>query len=153
MAKKEYTLAIDTTAADTGIGLAASGPPSHQARRGEGKPKIVTWISERNQSRELLPRIDRLLRSAKIKPEQLKQVAINLGPGSFTGLRIGLSIANAFGYALKIPVVGKSKLTGAADERIAVLLQLKSKSTKFKPALPYYGREPRITMSKPKSYR
>ena len=142
MIKQQYILAIDTTEADTGIGLA-----------GEGKPKIKTWISNRNQSKELLPNIDRLLKAGKIKPEQLKQVAVNLGPGSFTGLRIGLSIANAFGYALKIPVVGKSNLAGTAKERIEQLLALKTKTTKFKPALPMYGRPSRITVARHKRYR
>ncbi|MFA5270150.1 MAG: tRNA (adenosine(37)-N6)-threonylcarbamoyltransferase complex dimerization subunit type 1 TsaB [Patescibacteria group bacterium] len=139
--KKQYVLAIDTTEADTGIGLA-----------GEGKIKIDTWVSQRNQSKELLPRIDRLLRSTKIKPEQLTQVAVNLGPGSFTGLRIGISIANAFGYALKIPVAGKSQVTGDIKERVEQLLSLKARSNKFKPALPTYGREPRITQAKKKRY-
>ncbi|OGB85041.1 tRNA (adenosine(37)-N6)-threonylcarbamoyltransferase complex dimerization subunit type 1 TsaB [candidate division Kazan bacterium RIFCSPLOWO2_01_FULL_48_13] len=141
MAEQKYILAIDTIEANTGIGLIR-----------ESKTKIVTWVSERNQSKELLPRIDRLLRAAKVKPERLKWVAVNLGPGSFTGLRIGLSIANAFGYALKIPVVGKSNLTGTVKERVKQLLTLKSKTTKFKPALPAYGRPPRITKPKPKTY-
>jgi tRNA threonylcarbamoyl adenosine modification protein YeaZ len=141
LSKRQYILAIDTTAADAGIGLA------------NGKAvKIKTWISQRNQSKELLPNIDRLLKVTKIKPAQLKWVAVNLGPGSFTGLRIGLSIANAFGYVLKIPVVGDTNLTGNATERISQLFELKSKTTKFKPALPMYGREPRITQAKPKRY-
>jgi len=134
-------LAIDTTESDTGIGL--GGPGLH---------KIRTWVSYRNQSKELLPNIDRLLRSNKIKPEQLRQVAANLGPGSFTGLRIGISIANAFGYALNIPVAGKSGLIGTARERVEALLKLKPKSNKFKPALPQYGRPARITQPKPKRY-
>lgn len=139
--KQKYTLAIDTTEADTGIGLANGGVI-----------KIEIWTSHRNQSKELLPNIDRLLRSNKVKPEQLKQVAVNLGPGSFTGLRIGISIANAFGYALNIPVVGKSKLAGTARERVGTLLKLKPKSNKFKPALPQYGGPARITQPKPKRY-
>lgn len=134
-------MAIDTTEADTGIGL--GGPGLH---------KIRTWVSYRNQSKELLPNIDRLLRGNKIKPEQLRQVAANLGPGSFTGLRIGISIANAFGYALNIPVAGKSGLTGTARRRVEALLELESKSNKFKPALPQYGRPARITQPKPKRY-
>lgn len=139
--KREYALAIDTTEANTGIGL--GGPGLH---------KIRTWVSYRNQSKELLPNIDRLLRSNKIKPKQLRQVAANLGPGSFTGLRIGISIANAFGYALNIPVAGKSGLTGIARQRIETLLKLKPRSNKFKPALPQYGRPARITQPKPKRY-
>jgi len=121
MLNKTYILTIDTTEATTGIGL-----------MGEKLVKIKTWISERNQSQELLPNIDKLLQTNKIKPEQLKWVAVNLGPGSFTGLRVGISIANAFGYGLGIPVIGKAHLIGTAQDRIEQLLKLTIKTKKFR---------------------
>ncbi|MDD5605952.1 MAG: tRNA (adenosine(37)-N6)-threonylcarbamoyltransferase complex dimerization subunit type 1 TsaB [Patescibacteria group bacterium] len=71
--------------------------------------KTVAWESIRNQSQELLPKIDKLITSQKLKPEALTGVVVNLGPGSFTGLRVGITIANGFGYGLKIPVVGLSE--------------------------------------------
>lgn len=135
--EKEYILAIDTTESDTGIGLI--GPNVY---------KIKTWISIRNQSQELLPNIDKLLKNNKVKSEQLKWVVINLGPGSFTGLRVGISIANTFGYGLNIPVIGKSKLEGDAKTRIKTLLKLKTIKKTFKQVLPEYGRPPRITKPK-----
>lgn len=39
-----------------------------------------------------------------LKPSDITEIVVNTGPGSFTGTRIGVSIANALGYALKIPV-------------------------------------------------
>jgi tRNA threonylcarbamoyl adenosine modification protein YeaZ len=84
-------LGIDTSGVTTVIGI---------------NDEIISWESIRNQSKELLPRIDELLKSQKIKPEQLKGVVVNIGPGSFTGLRVGVTIANGFGYGLKIPVKG-----------------------------------------------
>lgn len=164
---KQYILAIDTTDEHTGIGLATTGPdsvpeghPSRRegtlarrvsdpegspTRRGDNLSKIVTWLSERNQSQELLPKIDQLLITHKIKPEQLKWVAVNLGPGSFTGLRVGISTANAFGYGLQIPVIGKSKLKGDIKERVQQLLNLTTSLKKFRQVLPVYDRPPRIT--------
>jgi len=137
MAEKGYVLGIDTTENDTGIGLL--GPKVYE---------IKTWVSYRNQSQELLPNIDKLLKKFKIKPEQLKWVVVNLGPGSFTGLRIGISIANAFGYGLSIPVIGKDKMQGDTKSRIEVLLKLKPTNKTFEQVLPKYGRPPRITKPK-----
>ena len=137
MLNKTYVLAIDTTEAATGIGLI-----------GEKLIKIKTWVSERNQSQELLPTIDKLLKTNRIKPEQLKWVAVNLGPGSFTGLRVGISVANAFGYGLGIPVIGKAHLTGTIKARIGQLLKLPVKTKKFRQVLPVYGGQPHITQPK-----
>lgn len=39
--------------------------------------------------------------------KDLKEIEVNLGPGSFTGLRVGVSVANALSFALNIPVNGK----------------------------------------------
>ncbi|OGB74198.1 tRNA (adenosine(37)-N6)-threonylcarbamoyltransferase complex dimerization subunit type 1 TsaB [candidate division Kazan bacterium RBG_13_50_9] len=137
MKKKSYVLGIDTAEAETGIGLA-----------GRNIYDIQTWLSHRNQSQELLPKIDRLLKKHRVMPEQLKWVAANLGPGSFTGLRVGISLANAFGYGLNIPVVGKKELLGNTRERVGQLLKLRVKTKSFKQVLPYYGRPPRITHPK-----
>ena len=134
MRKKEYVLAIDTIESDTGIGLI-----------GPNILEIKTWTSIRNQSQELLPNIDKLLKKNKIKPEQLKLIAVNLGPGSFTGLRVGISVANTFGYGLNIPVIGRANIEGDIKIRIKILLGLKTTSKIFKQVLPEYGRGPRIT--------
>jgi len=134
MNKKTYILAIDTTQPETGIGLLVNN-----------QSVIKTWVSQHNQSDELLPNIDKLLKKQGIEPTQLNSVAVNLGPGSFTGLRVGISVANAFGYGLQIPVIGKANLTGNAQERIGQLLKLTANTKKFRQVLPEYGRPPRIT--------
>jgi len=137
MADKTYILAIDTTEPSTGIGLA-----------GDHLTKIKTWVSQHNQSQELLPKIDQLLKSNRVKPTQLKWVAVNLGPGSFTGLRVGISVANAFGYGLQIPVIGKAKLVGKTTDRLKQLFNLVAKTKKFRQVLPVYGAPPHITQSR-----
>ena len=57
-------------------------------------------------SETLVPNIDEVLRLADVKREEISAVAASLGPGSFTGLRIGLAAAKAIAYALSIPLVG-----------------------------------------------
>lgn len=59
------------------------------------------------QSQNVLKLIDQLLKEKSIKLSDIKEIEVNTGPGSFTGLRIGVSVANALGFALKIPVNGK----------------------------------------------
>lgn len=51
-----------------------------------------------------LPLIDKLLRKHKLKTSDIDRIAVNTGPGSFTGLRVGISVANALSFALKIPI-------------------------------------------------
>ena len=58
-------------------------------------------------SQVLLEMIDQILVENDVNKEDLDEVKVNIGPGSFTGLRVGVSVANAMGYALKIPVNGK----------------------------------------------
>lgn len=54
-----------------------------------------------------LPLINELMTENRISLLDLKELRINTGPGSFTGLRVGASIANALGFLLKIPINGK----------------------------------------------
>lgn len=60
----------------------------------------------RRHGAELMPCVDRLLAKQRVIREQLGVIAVNAGPGSYTGLRIGLTTAAALGYALNKPVVG-----------------------------------------------
>ena len=57
-------------------------------------------------SETLVENIEEVMRLADVKREELSAVAVSLGPGSFTGLRIGLAAAKAIAYALSIPLVG-----------------------------------------------
>lgn len=59
------------------------------------------------QSQNVLQLIDKLLKEKKFKLKDIEEIEVKTGPGSFTGLRVGVSVANALGFALKIPVNGK----------------------------------------------
>ena len=54
-------------------------------------------------SEQLIPHIDMLLRASQVKKNELKGIIVSIGPGSFTGLRIGMGTAKAMAYALQIP--------------------------------------------------
>ena len=64
----------------------------------------------RSRSERLIPMIDRVLKDSHWCPEDLGGIAISIGPGSFTGLRIGVSTAKGLAFALGLPVVGVSTL-------------------------------------------
>jgi tRNA threonylcarbamoyl adenosine modification protein YeaZ len=65
-----------------------------------------SWASENDEAETLMPSIDKLLNSKKINYEDLGEVIVVSGPGSFTGLRIGVTAANVISYLQKIPVFG-----------------------------------------------
>lgn len=73
-------------------------------------------ISERfihnlkTHSQNIIPMIQQVMDDADLKPEQLHGIAVTGGPGSFTGLRIGMSVAKTMGMALNIPVIAVSTL-------------------------------------------
>lgn len=67
----------------------------------------------------LIPTIDELFAKLKIKPGDLTAIATAIGPGSYTGIRVGAMTAKVMGYALKIPLVGLCTLTGfIPDENV-----------------------------------
>ncbi len=66
-------------------------------------------------SESLLPAIDRLLKDARLLSKDIDLYAVSTGPGSFTGLRIGLATAQGFGAAHGKPVIGISSLEGLAQ--------------------------------------
>lgn len=74
----------------------------------------ITLQTKKTHSELLMPHIAKLLDSAGVKKTDLKAVAVSIGPGSFTGLRIGLATAKTLAYALKIPLIGVPTLAAMA---------------------------------------
>ncbi len=73
------------------------------------KGRVVKSLTEENEygSQVLLPLIFKLLQTTNYNLQTLQGIEVETGPGSFTGLRVGVSVANALGFSLGIPVNGK----------------------------------------------
>ncbi len=96
--KDQMLLAIDTATHMAGLSLY---DPSRGRILGE-----ECWYSINRHTVELMPRLDRLFGQQGIAPAALTGLVVSLGPGSFTGLRIGLSVAKGLALTLQVPIVG-----------------------------------------------
>ena len=68
--------------------------------------------SREEKSQKLLSFIDEILTKEGKKIEDINEIKVNTGPGSFTGLRVGVSVANALGWVLGVTVNGKNVQKG-----------------------------------------
>lgn len=85
--------------------------------------KVVEEISlkvSRSTSVELIPTIESLLKSNSIHPNDLDALAVSIGPGSYTGVRIGIATAQGLALAADLPVYGVSSLVGLAKQASGV---------------------------------
>lgn len=72
-----------------------------------GKSKYISSNARVLKAQAVLPLIDKVLKVNNLKLKDINEIKVNTGPGSFTGLRVGISIVNALGFFLKIPINGK----------------------------------------------
>jgi tRNA threonylcarbamoyl adenosine modification protein YeaZ len=93
-------LAIDTSTDTAGIAVAADYEILAE----------LTWRCGQNHSVELMPRISRLLEQSRIAFEDITGIVVATGPGSFNGLRVGVSTAKGLAFSLGVPVAGISTL-------------------------------------------
>lgn len=100
---QQAILAIDTSTGQAGLAL---GLPDRTLSR--------SWAAGRTQTTSILPAIDEMLHEAGLTPGDLGAVAVATGPGTFTGLRVGLSIAKGIVMARGIPIIGIPTLEIAA---------------------------------------
>lgn len=91
-------LAIDTSTADLVTGVSA--------RKGDAGITVDIERDTRAHNEKLMPKIDALLASSGCSYAALDAVVVGCGPGPFTGLRVGMSTAQALADALRIPVYG-----------------------------------------------
>lgn len=76
----------------------------------DNKKKNIEAKKKNLSSQIVLDLISKILAENKIEPRQLTEIKVSSGPGSFTGIRVGISIANALGYSLNIPVNGRRQI-------------------------------------------
>ncbi|HYI14964.1 MAG TPA: tRNA (adenosine(37)-N6)-threonylcarbamoyltransferase complex dimerization subunit type 1 TsaB [Thermomicrobiales bacterium] len=74
----------------------------------------IAWEAARNQTATLLAEIDHLCRLTGIESDDFAAVVIATGPGGFNALRVGMSVAKGFAFAVGIPIVGVGTLDIAA---------------------------------------
>lgn len=85
-------------------------------------------------SEQLVPHIELLLQQTGLDRKALTGIVVSIGPGSFTGLRIGMGTAKAMAYALDIPLYGLMTMDGMAyampycDRHISVVIDAQKKN-------------------------
>lgn len=70
----------------------------------------LTTLLKSNHSVRLMPALSHVMEEVGWKPADLDQIAVGVGPGSYTGVRIGVTTAKSLAWALHIPLVGVSSL-------------------------------------------
>lgn len=83
--------------------------------RGHEPVGELSFPAAMSQSERLLPAIESLLGQVETKAAEIELIAVSLGPGSFTGLRIGIATAKGLGRALGRPVVGIATMESYID--------------------------------------
>lgn len=99
-------LALDTTLASCSAALFDGGAGRMLAAR--------QLLMDKGHAEAIAPLVQRCLQEAGVWPSSIARIAVTNGPGTFTGLRIGLSLAHGMGLALGCDVVGLDTLTATA---------------------------------------
>jgi tRNA threonylcarbamoyladenosine biosynthesis protein TsaB len=103
-------LAFESSAKAASVALWDSGVLVAESFQNNGKTHSAT----------LMPMAERLLQDCGIQPTGLDYVAVAMGPGSFTGVRIGVAAAKGLAWAAEKPMVGISTLEGMAHQLLGV---------------------------------
>jgi len=100
----------------------------------------LSWQADRQLAETINLKIDQILHGSSLNLSSLDGLGVFRGPGSFTGLRIGLSVANAMAYGLNIPIIGSR-----GDNWIAVIIDQLKKGKDQHIVTPFYGSPARVT--------
>jgi tRNA threonylcarbamoyladenosine biosynthesis protein TsaB len=109
----------------------------------EEKLSYITWQADRQLAETLHQKLQSLLKAQSKTLNDLGGIVVFKGPGSFTGLRIGISVTNALADGLAIPIVGSG-----GNDWIAQGLTLLTAGKNERIVLPEYGSPPHITTPK-----
>lgn len=100
----------------------------------------IIFQAHRELADKIHLKIKKLLSKNKLTIKDLKGVIVYEGPGSFTGLRIGITVANTFAYSLNIPICSATHENWPTKALTDIL-----SGNDRKQILPFYGAEPNIT--------
>jgi tRNA threonylcarbamoyladenosine biosynthesis protein TsaB len=108
--------------------------------QGLKKMAETKWAAHLKLAETLNSKIEEILSKSSISYGNLDGIAIFKGPGSFTGLRIGISVANALAYAQRVPVVARG-----GEDWVKDSIEALNKGADDKVAVPEYGAAARTT--------
>ena len=103
----------------------------------------TSWEAGRSLAKELLGVIETFLHDNDHSWESLDGLVVYKGPGSFTGLRISITVANTIAYVQHLPIIGETDETW---NEIGVRRLIAGENDQI--VLPLYGAEPRITIAR-----
>lgn len=103
----------------------------------------VVWHAGRELSVHLLTKLEEIIQQNSTNLSDIEGLVVYKGPGSFTGLRIGIAVANSLAYGLQKPVVGSSG-ENWIDRGIKEIKNMHL----YTPVQPLYGADPHITRPK-----
>jgi tRNA threonylcarbamoyladenosine biosynthesis protein TsaB len=110
----------------------------------DSQPLILyKWLADRQLAETIHLKIKETLSRRNYDFQNVQGIVVYQGPGSFTGLRISISVANALAYSLSIPIIGS---TGSEWTEDGINQLLKGKNSKI--VIPEYGAAPHITKPK-----
>ena len=118
-----YTLFISTFDKLITIGLLKNGEVL----------EVLEKLSSKNHSIYTMPLIDEILRNNDLEPSYLNEIIVVNGPGSFTGVRLGVTIAKTLAYTLNIPIKTITSLEAFAisnetkKNKVVIISDLKGK--------------------------
>ena len=95
-----YTIILDSSNTDLSIGIAKEGILID----------YISYAAWQQQSEFMIKELDTLLNKYEVKNSDIKDIMVSIGPGSYTGVRISLTIAKTIAFALSIPVYAVSSL-------------------------------------------
>ena len=79
----------------------------------------LTWCCQQNHTTQLLPNLQHLLDQMAVSLQSIDSIIVARGPGSYNGLRVGISTAKGLAFSLEIPIVGISTLEAEAYQHAA----------------------------------
>lgn len=107
------------------------------------------FLNHNNLSETLLSFIDKALSENKLNKNDLTALIAYHGPGSYTGLRIGITTANFIAYSLNIPILAFEGDINNQKDLKRLIAQLKVQDKRFNnPIVPFYKSPPHITKNK-----